>query len=46
VIASNQALVWHCLRLLDLPDRPKGFGALLAGDFDALGEHELRNDGA
>jgi len=34
VIASNQALVWHCLRLLDLPDRPAGFGALLAGDFD------------
>ena len=34
VIASNQALVWHCLRLLDLPDRPAGFGALLAGGFD------------
>jgi maleate isomerase len=34
VIASNQALVWHCLRLLDLPDRPAGFGALLAGCFD------------
>lgn len=34
VISSNQALVWHCLRLLGLPDRPEGFGALLAGDFD------------
>jgi maleate isomerase len=34
VIASNQALVWHCLRLLGLPDRAPGFGALLAGDFD------------
>lgn len=34
VIASNQALVWHCLRLLGLPDRSEGFGALLAGDFD------------
>jgi maleate isomerase len=34
VIASNQALVWHCLRLLGLPDRTAGFGALLAGDFD------------
>ncbi len=35
VIASNQALVWHCLRLLGLPDRRPGHGALLAGDFDA-----------
>lgn len=34
VITSNQALVWHCLRLLGLPERPAGFGALLAGDFD------------
>lgn len=34
VIGSNQALVWHCLRLLGLPDRPAGFGALLQGDFD------------
>jgi maleate isomerase len=34
VIASNQALVWHCLRLLGLPDRPAGYGALLAGAFD------------
>ena len=34
VIASNQALVWHCLRLLNLPDRPAGYGALLAGAFD------------
>jgi maleate isomerase len=34
VIASNQALLWHCLRLLGVADRPKGFGALLAGGFD------------
>ncbi len=35
VIASNQALLWRCLRLLDLPDRPSGFGALLDGSFDS-----------
>lgn len=34
VIASNQALLWHCLRLLGLPDRPAGYGALLQGRFD------------
>lgn len=34
VIASNQALVWHCLRLLDIGQRPQGFGRLLAGHFD------------
>jgi maleate isomerase len=34
VIASNQALVWSCLRLLGLPDRPPGYGALLGGAFD------------
>jgi maleate isomerase len=34
VIASNQALVWHCLRMLGLPDRPAGYGALLEGAFD------------
>lgn len=34
VIASNQALLWACLRRLALPDRPSGFGALLAGAFD------------
>jgi maleate isomerase len=34
VVASNQALLWHCLRLLDLPDRPPGYGALLEGAFD------------
>jgi maleate isomerase len=33
VIASNQAVVWQCLRKLGLPDRPQGFGALLAGKF-------------
>lgn len=34
VIASNQALLWTCLRLLDLPERVGGFGALLEGTFD------------
>ncbi len=34
VIASNQALVWRCLGLLGLLDRPAGFGALLEGAFD------------
>ena len=34
VVTSNQAVVWHCLRVLGLPDRPKGYGALLAGAFD------------
>ena len=34
VIASNQAVVWHCLRRLKLDDRPSGYGALLAGRFD------------
>ncbi|MGH7005099.1 MAG: aspartate/glutamate racemase family protein, partial [Alphaproteobacteria bacterium] len=34
VITSNQAVVWNCLRILDLADRPQGFGALLAGKFD------------
>lgn len=34
VITSNQALLWHCLRTLGLPDRPSGFGGLLAGEFD------------
>ncbi|MSQ70182.1 MAG: arylmalonate decarboxylase [Betaproteobacteria bacterium] len=34
VIASNQALLWHCLRLLGLPERSAGFGALLEGKFD------------
>ena len=36
VIASNQALVWRCLGLLGLPDRPAGYGALLGGAFDRL----------
>jgi maleate isomerase len=35
VIASNPALLWHCLRVLNLPERPQGYGALLAGRFDA-----------
>ncbi len=35
VIASNQALVWHCLRLLGIPDPVPGFGGLLRREFDA-----------
>lgn len=34
VIASNQALLWHCLRQLAIQERPKGFGQLLEGRFD------------
>ncbi|TAK47284.1 MAG: arylmalonate decarboxylase [Xanthobacteraceae bacterium] len=34
VIASNQALVWHCLRLLGISDRSTHYGALLQGQFD------------
>lgn len=34
VIASNQALLWTCLRRLDLAERPHGYGALLEGVFD------------
>jgi maleate isomerase len=34
VVTSNQAVVWQCLKKLGLPDRPKGFGGLLAGRFD------------
>lgn len=34
VISSNQALLWHCLKTLELPERPQGFGQLLAGNFD------------
>lgn len=36
VIASNQALVWHCLRLLGIEQRLEGFGRLLAGHFDRV----------
>jgi maleate isomerase len=35
VIASNQALLWECLRTLGIEDRPRGYGALLAGAFDS-----------
>lgn len=35
VVASNQVLLWHCLRMLQLADRPRGYGALLEGQFDA-----------
>lgn len=34
VIASNQALLWSCLRRLEISHRPKGYGALLEGVFD------------
>lgn len=34
VVASNQALLWTCLRRLGLPERPSGYGALLQGAFD------------
>nr|WP_315594124.1 AroM family protein [uncultured Cupriavidus sp.] len=34
VVTSNQALLWHCLRTLGLPDRVPRFGGLLAGNFD------------
>lgn len=36
VIASNQALVWHCLRLLGMSDSVPGFGGLLRGEFDVV----------
>ncbi len=35
VVASNQALLWHLLRTLDIPARPDRYGSLLAGRFDA-----------
>jgi maleate isomerase len=34
VVASNQALLWHLLRILSIHERPIGFGSLLAGTFD------------
>ncbi|QKW13456.1 aspartate/glutamate racemase family protein [Verrucosispora sp. NA02020] len=34
VVASNQALLWHCLRICGVAERPPGYGALLAGEFD------------
>ncbi|MDI3403231.1 aspartate racemase/maleate isomerase family protein [Streptomyces cavernicola] len=34
VVTSNQALLWHLLRTLDIPARPSGYGALLAGRFE------------
>ncbi len=33
VVTSNQAAVWKCLKLLDIADRPQGYGDLLAGRF-------------
>ena len=35
VIASNQAVVWHCLRRIGIEDRYPGYGRLLEGAFDA-----------
>lgn len=34
VVASNQALLWTCLRRLGLVERPPGYGVLLGGAFD------------
>ncbi|WP_109466660.1 maleate cis-trans isomerase family protein [Albibacillus kandeliae] len=34
VIASNQAVVWHCLRMLGIGDRYPGYGKLLEGAFE------------
>ena len=34
VVASNQALLWACLRRLGIAQRPRGFGAVLEGAFD------------
>lgn len=33
VVTSNQAVVWHCLKLLGIVERPQGFGAILAGRY-------------
>lgn len=33
VVTSNQAVVWNCLKLLGIGERPPGFGALLAGRY-------------
>jgi maleate isomerase len=33
VVASNQALLWYCLRTVGSPARPQGYGDLLAGAF-------------
>ena len=30
VITSNQAMLWHALRMLGIDDRPQGFGRLMA----------------
>lgn len=34
VVASNQALLWYLLLVLDIHDRSDGYGSLLAGVFD------------
>lgn len=33
VVTSNQAVVWHCLKLLGIVERPQGFGAILGGRY-------------
>ena len=30
VITSNQAMVWHALRKLNITERPKGYGMLMS----------------
>lgn len=35
VIASNQAALWQCLRMLNVADPVRGYGRLLKRDFDA-----------
>ncbi len=32
VLTSNQALVWHCLRMMGIDREIRGFGRLLAGE--------------
>jgi maleate isomerase len=34
VVASNQAALWKCLRMLEIDARTEGYGRLLAGEFD------------
>lgn len=35
VIASNAALLWYCLRTLNIAQKPEHYGSLLEGAFDA-----------
>lgn len=34
VVASNQAVVWYCQKVLGIPAETQGYGRLLAGEFD------------